>query len=236
MRSVFWLKTVNMKNLISKILLALMVLLFAGCGEWVDPKDLVSGNAKPDSGSDSPGNEAELITYKVGDYYNVNGKQGVVFWVDETGQHGKIVSLAESTSELEWSSDVAELKRLIGADYMNNGANNMAFVKQISGWKSKYPAFKWCADLGGGWYLPAIEELKIFTLDESVHDAVNKTLATKGVKLANIGDNYAYWSSTEHDYQYSTDYFCAWRVGMYRGDTYVSAKGYGGYVRAVSAF
>ena len=210
-----------------------MVLLFAGCGEWVDPKDLVSGNAKPDSGSDSPGNEAELITYKVGDYYNVNGKQGVVFWVDKTGQHGKIVSLTESTSSLQWSSDEAEQKRLIGADDVNNGANNMAVVKQIADWQSKYPAFEWCADLGEGWYLPAIEELKIFTLDESVHDAVNKTLATKGVELANIG---AYWSSTESDYQFSTGRFCAWGVDVYSGRTANFSKFNYNYVRAVSAF
>ena len=233
MRSAFRLKTVNMKNLISKILLALMVLLFAGCGEWVDPKDLVSGNAKPDSGSDSPGNEAELITYKVGDYYNVNGKQGVVFWVDETGQHGKIVSLTESTSALKWSSDESEQKRLIGAYDENNGANNMAKVKQISGWKSKYPAFEWCADLGEGWYLPAINELELFILDQSVHDAVNQTLETKGVKLSNIG---AYWSSTESDDQLSTGHFCAWRVLMLSGFTYSDDKNFNFYVRAVSAF
>ena len=231
MRSVFRLKTVNMKNLISKILLALMVLLFAGCGEWVDPKDLVSGNAKPDSGSDSPGNEAELITYKVGDYYNVNGKQGVVFWVDETGQHGKIVSLTESI--LQWASDETEQKRLIGAYDENNGANNMAKVKQILDWEPKYPAFKWCADLGEGWYLPAIEELKIFALDKSVHDAVNKTLATKGVELANIGDSRWYWSSTE---SVSTGHFCAWRVGMNGGYTGIDDKYDTNYVRAVSAF
>ena len=179
--------------------------------------------------SSSSGSQA----YKVGDYYNVNGKQGVVFWVDETGKHGKIVSLTES--RLQWASDETEQKRLIGADDENNGANNMAVVKQIADWQSKYPAFKWCADLGEGWYLPAINELELFILDQSVHDAVNQTLETKGVKLSNIGDLNYYWSSTEYDGQYMSE-FCAWYVSMIDGYTYNYRKSYDAFVRAVSAF
>ena len=34
--------------------------------------------------------------YKVGDFYNENGKQGVVFYVDKSGRNGGIVSLTES--------------------------------------------------------------------------------------------------------------------------------------------
>ncbi len=175
--------------------------------------------------------------YKVGDYYNENGKEGVVFWVDSSGKHGKIVSLTESSGKLQWSSDDYEQKRLIGADDKNDGSKNMAKVKQISGWESKYPAFAWCAKQGVGWYLPAIEELKLFTLNKSVHNAVNQTLASKGKKLANIGDSHWYWSSTEHNYQYPSGRFCAWYVRMYNGFTYDINKYYGDYyVRAVSAF
>ena len=174
-------------------------------------------------------------TYKVGDYYNDGKKEGVVFWVDESGKHGKIVSLTESSGELAWSSDSNEQKRLIGADDKNNGANNMAKVKQIYGWQSKYPAFKWCADLGEGWYLPAIEELKIFALNASVHDAVNQTLASKGKKLANKGDQYYYWSSTEDNYQFSSGGFCAWGIRMYDGVARNFGKSGSFSVRAVSA-
>ncbi|MBO5813661.1 MAG: DUF1566 domain-containing protein, partial [Alistipes sp.] len=175
-------------------------------------------------------------TYKVGDYYNENGKQGVVFWVDSSGKHGKIVSLTESPSKLLWSSDSNERKRLIGADDKYNGANNMRKVKQIYGWESKYPAFKWCADLGEGWYLPAIEELKIFALNASVHDAVNQTLASKGKKLANKGDHYYYWSSTEYNYQHSTGEFRAWYIHLNLGSAISNLKCGNSYARAVSAF
>ena len=175
-------------------------------------------------------------TYKVGDYYNDGKKEGVIFWIDPSGKHGKIVSLTESKSVLQWSSDNAEQKRLIGVDDKSDGAKNMAKVKQISGWESKYPAFKWCADLGEGWYLPAIEELKLFTLNTSVHYAVNQTLETKGKKLANKGDSRWYWSSTERDFKFRSGEFCAWVVSMYSGNSYYYSKYDVNYVRAVSAF
>ena len=115
-------------------------------------------------------------TYKVGDYYNDGVREGVVFEVSADGRHGKIVSMKQSAEILQWSSDSAEQKRLLGADGETDGAANMAKVKAISGWEAKYPAFKWCADLGEGWYLPSIEELKVFMLNDAVHDAVNRTL------------------------------------------------------------
>ena len=175
-------------------------------------------------------------TWQVGDYYNVNGKEGVVFWVDETGKHGKIVSMTESSSELVWSSDKIEKKRLIGATDEYDGAKNMEVVKLIPDWRTKYPAFKWCADLGKGWYLPAIEELKIFTLNDGVYDAVNRTLAQHGGKqLAKKGDFHWYWSSTESDKKYKK-WFCAWLVYMGNGNTDGVDKGNSSYVRAVSAF
>ncbi len=181
--------------------------------------------------------EAARKTYQVGDYYNENGKQSVVFEVTADGKHGKILSMTQSIEELQWSSYEAEQKRLIGADSKSDGAYNMAKVKAVANWREKYPAFKWCADLGEGWYLPSIEELKKFTLDNAVHDAVNRTLTSKGgVKLFNRGNYAWYWSSTESDEQWSYGKFCAWIVLMYRGYTYNFNKYDYGYVRAVSAF
>ena len=180
--------------------------------------------------------EAANKTYKVGDYYNVNGKEGVVFYVDASGKHGKIVSMHQSTGQ--WTSNESEQKRLIGASSKTNGAANMQAVQQRPNWRADYPAFAWCARLGSGWYLPAIEELKLFTLNDSVHDTVNRTLATKGgTKLYNKGDSdKLYWSSTEYDYQFSDGEFCAWFVHMPNGRTDSYRKCPDRYVRAVSAF
>ena len=175
--------------------------------------------------------------YKVGDYYNDGVKEGVVFEVSEDGRHGKIVSMKQSAEMLEWSSDSAEQKCLIGANSDIDGAYNMAKVKAVSGWRDKYPAFKWCADLGEGWYLPSIEELKVFTLNTAIHDAVNHTLIARGgTKLYNRGDFRWYWSSTEYNYQNASGEFCAWGVLVRGGYAYYDRKGRDGYVRAVSAF
>lgn len=186
--------------------------------------------------------------YKVGDYYDDGKKKGVVFEVSADGKHGKIVSLAES-EELSWAKNENfgtfferdnPAKQFIGADDAYNGANNMAKVMQIADWHNKYPTFAWCADLGEGWYLPAIEELKKFTLDNAVHDALNRTLAVKGKELANKRELYifrSYWSSTEN-YKWEESEFCAWRVYMY--DSYASSTFKSYYifvrVRAVSVF
>jgi hypothetical protein len=173
----------------------------------------------------------------VGDYYNENGKQGVVFEVSADGRHGKIVSMKQSAEGLKWSADSAEQTRLVGANSKSNGAANMAKVKAVSGWQTKYPAFKWCDDLGEGWYLPSIEELKAFTISDSVRNAVNRTLKAKGGEaIHNKGDLYKwYWSSTEHDEQYLGK-VCVWRMTMLGATPEVSHKGVGYTVRAVAAF
>ncbi|MBE6193786.1 MAG: TIR domain-containing protein [Rikenellaceae bacterium] len=167
-----------------------------------------------------------LGIYAVGDYYNDGVREGVVFEVSADGRHGKIVSMKQSAEKLEWSSDSAEQKRLIGANSETDGAYNTAKVKAISGWQSKYPAFKWCADLGEGWYLPAKGELRTIY---KYQDKLNPNLTDKLHERL-------YWSSTEADYKYSSDEFCAWDVYMYNGDTYYDDKHYYSYVRAVSAF
>ena len=114
----------------------------------------------------------------------------------------------------------------------------MAKVKAISGWRDKYPAFKWCADLGEGWYLPSIEELKAFTINDTVRNAVSRTLKAKGGEaIYNKGDSYKwYWSSTESSEKHH-DYFCACYVYMYLGAPYDDTdKREDLSVRAVSAF
>ena len=167
--------------------------------------------------------------WRVGDYYNENGKEGVVFEVSANGRHGKIVSVKESF-QLQWSSDENEQRRLIGADNENDGSKNMAKVMQIPAWRDKYPAFAWCASLGEGWYLPAKKELKTIY---RVKNKLNNTLADEGEKIR----GHWHWSSTEDDHQdKKSGRFCAWYVLMRGGNSYCFDKSFNGYVRAVSAF
>ncbi len=179
------------------------------------------------------GEPTDKRTYKVGDYYNDGTKQGVVFEVDKAGKYVKIVGLTQSSKELQWAVD-AVWKNKIGAGSRTDGAANMKKVQAISGWRELYPAFRWCADLGEGWYLPAIEEVKTFLLDYNVHNAVNATLKARGATcLYDKGElGKWYWSSTE----YPNNEFCAWSVFMNSGYTSSNPKANGSSVRAVAAF
>lgn len=163
--------------------------------------------------------------YKVGDLYDDGTKRGVVFQVWDNGRHGKIVSLEESDDRLIWSED----EEFVGATSRTDGMDNMEVIEEIEDWEEKYPAFAWCAKLGEGWYLPAIEEL--FVLYKSA-EAVNKEMERQGarrIRTAFFGFSFL-WSST------TFDEFCAWGVNMRNGDTNDTSKNYGNYVRAVSAF
>ena len=168
--------------------------------------------------------------WKVGDYYNVGGKEGVVFWVDETGKHGKIVSVDQTM--LKWCTDDEHNKELTGiATDSSNGLNNLRSIMKIAAWKDKYPAFAWCADHGDGWYLPAIDELKELLLNDEVHSKVNGTLEQKrGSVMYSKGVYKGYWSSTEEDKR------CAWYVYLNYGYTCGGFRYLNFYVRAVSAF
>ena len=151
------------------------------------------------SGSSSSSDSSSGRTYKVGDYYNENGLEGVVFEVSADGRSGKIVSMTQPTDgKTAWAVGSYERGRAIGATYTDDGAKNMAIVKRISGWQTKYPAFAWCANLGSAWYLPAINELESLLFNDSLLEKVNKTIEQhNGVKLNKRGEPRWYWSSTE---------------------------------------
>ena len=95
-------------------------------------------------------------------------------------------------------------------------------VARIADWRLKYPAFAWCANLGEGWYLPAIEELL------TIYN--RKIMIDKALKSRNGGSFGYCWSSTEYDE------FSAWRVYMFDGNTDYDAKRNYDCARAVSAF
>ena len=209
----------RIQNYILTIISAALITL--GCTQSFILEDNSTPAPKP-----TPTPELTSAPYAVGDYYNDGKKEGVVFEVWDNGNSGKIVSMTQSASTLQWSSDETEQKHFVGADNQTDGAVNMAIIKAISGWESKYPAFKWCANLGEGWYLPAKEELEIIYSNKAAIDA----------NLTGQLSSSWYWSSTEYDYRYSDGVFCAWFVVMSDGLTYGDIKNYRNFVRAVSAF
>ena len=166
-------------------------------------------------------------TYKVGDYYNENGKEGIVFEVWDGGRHGKIVSLDET--EAAWDSRVkyedGQCKNCTKtyADSESDGkANTDKLMSRID--SHYFLAAKWCRDKGASWYLPAKNELEAIDNNE---DKINYSLIKIGATTLKGG---LYWSSTEENE------FCAWFVYMNDGYTPEGHKYDYNYVRAVSAF
>ena len=184
------------------------------------------------------GNEIPTTKYEVGDYYNVNGKRGIVFSVDETGFHGKIVSMTQSRNELKWTSDKSMHKEQIGANDKSLGLNNMDVIKSCEDWRKKYPAFAWCEQLGEGWYLPALREAEKI-LHVELMNLLNKRLIAHGGQPIAGGAAY-YWTSAAY-YWTSTEGgdSGAWVAYEHRYHSFGSSvehKSVVHYVRAVSLF
>lgn len=122
--------------------------------------------------------------WAVGDYYEVGSVKGVVVWVDESKEHGKIISLDEKVDI--WATGGYNT----GAKSEEDGKGNTDKVKDINAELSAFPAFKWCVAHGEGWYFPAIMEVYYFL---NAKATVNPTLeAHNGTKISDY-----YWSSTE---------------------------------------
>lgn len=173
--------------------------------------------------------EEKTKIYQIGDYYNENGKRGVVFEVWDGGRHGKIVSLDETRAAWDTRVDRDDDGWKNGtrtyADSKSDGKANTDKIMARS--DSKYfEAFAWCRAKGSSWYLPSRNELtSIFNNKSTLDD----TLQKYGTAL-----NSVYWTSMECVY-YKPE-FCAWYVSIYNGNTRYLYKGFYNYVRAVSAF
>ena len=177
--------------------------------------------------------------YNIGDYYNDGAKEGIIFWLNASRTGGKILSLEESLPGVEWAVGAAALNDVtVGAIDQINGANNMAVIKSISGWRNSYPAFSWCADLGSDWYLPSIKELEQFTLNNAVLSAVNKGLKAKRAQQiytkTSSSNWHWYWSSTERIA--SGIFNTAHLVDMFFVESSYERMGVKARVRAVACF
>ena len=170
-------------------------------------QNMLSEGAAP-SGDNSTMLSTSGKQYKVGDYYNENGKQGVVFEVDGSGCHGKIVSL--NSKGAAWCLSKNERKIAVGAADEKDGKKNMDAVQKIEGWMVKFPAFAWCSSLGNEWYLPAKEELI----------SIYKNKALLENKLAFKFDRWL-WSSTEVEVKGKAQ---VWVVSMQNGDAQFGDK------------
>ena len=177
--------------------------------------------------------QAARKIYKVGDLYcDKAGRKGIVFRIDATGEHGTIISLEEPANNMEWVV-LAEQEAYVAikASSRSNGASNQQQAMMQSQYASHYPAFVWCMTRKGGeWYMPAIEELELFVMDNSLLSTVNDALKKNGgVPLSNKG----YWSSSEVSSRKACSIFLNKNTGNYSS---VDGKWTRNSVRAVYRF
>jgi len=129
--------------------------------------------------------------YVIGEYYNKNGVQGIVYFVNaQDSTKGMIVSLDETTCM--WAKDSATAAIKTDAIDVNDGVKNMTKIKGNG--IANHPAADWCdKKAGGGWYLPAQNEL--WDLALVCLQLQDSLVAYQGTKLDALGGEY--WSSTQ---------------------------------------
>lgn len=171
-----------------------------------------------DGGNYNSENNNQKKRYKVGDFYSDNNKDGIVISITDDGLHGKIISMQEKLCS--WSTEHIATSAIDE----ENGVNNMKKIQSIIGWREKYPAFAWCADLGDDWYLPSFHE---------IYDIKDLNI------VPNMCDKH-YWTSTEYNYSHAYAVTMSPRVGRSWTDKYGLTGGmsedYWIYVRAIAEF
>lgn len=85
---------------------------------------------------------------------------------------------------------------------------NIQDINGISEWKSKYPAFAWCYDLGHEWSLPAVDDYKEMLEDKTTRDALNAMLS-KHVEKEVFDKSRWFWSSLENNNHASYYIYCS---------------------------
>jgi hypothetical protein len=80
---------------------------------------------------------------------------GIVYETKTPYKGGKMMSVSETN--YKWST----ASTTTNATNKDDGMANMNTIKSINSDFSKYPAFKWCAEYGTNWYLPAKNELSV---------------------------------------------------------------------------
>ena len=187
-----------MKRELLSLLLA-MAMLVTSCSEPVDPG--TEPGDEPTEEPDPNGNEPVEAKYKAGEYYKSGLAEGIIAYVDESGEHGLLISLDEGYTQ--WSTEYIMLVVQGGEFSREDGARNTAYIKSShEDWENIYPAVAWCCAknaLGlSSWYLPAPNELA----KAAQHvEAINATLVERGYEPLATGMNDGYWSSEEYGVQ-----------------------------------
>ena len=171
-------------------------------------------------------------TYSVGDF----AQGGIVFWVDETGQHGLVAAKEDQSTGIRWYAGTYGNTQAKGdGPYAGEANTSIIIAAQVAiGDDGSTYAARICNELQiteggktyGDWYLPSKEELNLMFQNKATIDATATSNGGSGFASA------YYWSSTE----YGTNGNGAWRQLFSNGGQTSGNTRYTNSVRAVRAF
>jgi hypothetical protein len=152
----------------------------------------------------------QKLTYSVGDL----AQGGVVFWVDETGQHGLVCPISDQSEGVRWFAGEFGYTQAKGDGPLAGKMNTAIIIASqvFIGDDGETYAARICNELQitaggktyGDWYLPSKRELELMYQYQPIVNAV---------AIANGGESFtndAYWSSNEDEttsvYAYTHDF------------------------------
>lgn len=147
----------------------------------------------------------------------------VVFYVDNTGEHGWALHLQEEATTMAWSVNTTDVYNLYNrnnsrnAAYDMDGYSNTQVIRNYST-ATYYPA-AFAADFTNGWYLPAAGQLRI--LFNGIL-RVNASLQMVGGTQIPMNSAFSYWSSTENS---QTSAWCVANDGCIRSNSKTYEQG-----------
>lgn len=170
-------------------------------------------------------------TYSIGDF----AQGGIVFWVDETGQHGLVAAKEDQSTGVRWFAGTNGNTQAKGdGPYAGETNTSIIIAAQVAiGDDGNTYAARICNELQitesgktyGDWYLPSKEELNLMYTNKSTIDAT---------ATVNSGSSFTtgfYWSSTERDS------LNPWYQSFGTGNQAFAGKNFPSpYVRAIRAF
>lgn len=164
--------------------------------------------------------------------YETSGLEalGVIFYVDETGQHGWAVALEDAGSfdwaSNSWDTPLPNFTSIRAAIYDLNGLFNTQEVLTYGANNNySFPAFE-ALEVVSGWYLPAIGQLN-YLYGNIVE--VNTGLVAAGGTTFDMTGGWKYWSSTELSGSYAWYLTSSgqlyWNSKYYHDNTYGRVRG-----------
>ncbi len=167
---------------------------------WNNKQELLTAGAGIDISGNVISATSNVTTYEVGDFAH----GGVVFWVDETGQHG-LVCAKEDQGSMRWYAGTYDETQAKGdGPFAGESNTSIIIAAQVAiGDDGNTYAARICNELQitedgktyGDWYLPSKEELNLMYTNKSTIDAT---------AISNGGNAFTfniYWSSTEFNNQ-----------------------------------